>query len=198
MKRPIATAIAALIVVLGLGILFAIAQRHRVVAESVVIEAPLEDVWAYIGDSRNAQQWSVFFHHITPLPGTPPDGTVGAVRRCFRRADETGINWDEELIALAPLGHRKIHVFNLREFRAPRATETQFLTTQTYKRLGPKRTQVTFSGWLHRRDDALQHALFGLSSPEAARVFRLNLENIKAAVEQRPRPHPWEGQNILD
>jgi hypothetical protein len=196
MRRGIFIAAPSLAVVLA--ILFAVAQRRCVVAESVVIETPVEDAWAYIGDSRNAWQWSVFFSHITPLPGTPPDGTVGAVRRCFRRPDETGITWDEELIGAVPFQRREIRVFSLRGFRAPRATETELRTTQSYERLGARRTRVTFSGRLHHPDDPLQRATFWLSHWEAARIFRVNLENIKAALEQRARPHPWEAKSPFD
>lgn len=196
MRRRSVIAVASLLV--ALATLFAFSQRRCVVAESVVIEAPVEDAWAYIGDSRNARQWSVFFSHITPLPGTPPDGTVGAVRRCFRRPDETGITWDEELIEAVPFQRREIRVFGLRGFRAPRAAETELRTTQSYERLGPRRTRVTFSGRLDHPDDALQRMAFWLSHWEAARVFSVNLENIKAAVERRARPHPWEAKSPFD
>jgi Polyketide cyclase / dehydrase and lipid transport len=190
--------IAAVTLLAALGVLFALSQRRCVVAESVVIEAPCEDAWTYIGNSSNARQWSVFFSHITPLAGTPPDGTVGAVRRCFRRPDEAGITWDEELVEVVPLERRTIHVFNLRGFRAPRAVGTEFVTTQTYERLDPRQTRVTFSCWLDRPKDAIQRVIFWKSHWETARIFRVNLENIKAAVEHRTPPHTWEAKSVFD
>ena len=190
--------LAALSLLIAAGILFAYAQHRCVVAESVVIEAPREDAWTYIGNSGNARQWSVFFSHITPLAGSPPDGTVGNVRRCFRRPDETGITWDEELVEVLPLERRTIHVFNLRGFRAPGAKETQFITTQTYERLAPRQTRVTFRCWLDRPNDAIHRVIFWKSHWETARIFRVNLENIKAAVEHRALPHRWEAKSMFD
>jgi len=196
MNRPLA--IGSLSLLVALGVLFAFAQRRCVVAETVVIDAPSEDAWAYIGDSGNARQWSVFFSHITPLAGTPPDGTVGSVRRCFRRPDESGITWDEELTEVVPLERRTIRVFNLRGFRVPGAKATQFITAQTYVRLGPRRTRVTFSCWLDRPNDALHRVIFWKSHWETAHIFRVNLANIKAAVEHRTLPHAWEPKSVFD
>src|SRR3712207_6593650 len=77
--------------------------RHR-----VRINAPVEAVWEYGSDSRRANEWSVYFDHITPVEGDghPPDGTIGAFRICYRNVDESGPRWSETTEAAEPLRHR--------------------------------------------------------------------------------------------
>ena len=179
--------------------------RH---AESIEIEAPLEDVWTYAGDSRRATEWSVYFDHITPLPESPvPDGQVGSLRRCYRRADETGIVWDEEVVAVVPGRYREIRTYALRHFRSlmqPVAAISAYRVAQHYDQLGPERTRLTFSTALARPNLVLARWAFRLFARDVVRVFRLNLENIKAAVEAAHRGtayrrrhsyesvHPWD------
>ena len=174
----------------------------------IEIDAPLETVWAYAGDSRRAAEWSVYFDHISPLAGSPvPDGQPGALRRCFRRADETGVTWDEEVVALIPWRYREIRTFALRGFRPfvqALAGGTQYRVCQHYDALGPGRTRLTFSTALRRPAVAPARWLFGTVADEVVRIFRLNLENIGAAVEAahrgRPyvRPHPYEPAHRWD
>jgi hypothetical protein len=175
---------------------------------SVTIEAPVEAVWAYVGDSGRAGEWSVYFHHIAPLAASPaPDGAVGALRRCFRRADETGARWDEEVVALDPLRFRAIRTFALRGFRrrvqwlAPGAA---FRVEQHYEPLGPEQTRLTFATVLRRPAVPPLTWVFARFAPEVLSVFRVNLANIKAAVEARRRgdpyrrPHPYEPTHPWD
>ena len=177
-------------------------------AHAVEIAAPLDDVWAYVGDSGRAGEWSVYFDHIAPLPESPvPDGRVGALRRCYRRADETGVTWDEEVVALDPMRYREIRTYDLRGFRPvlqAGATFTEYCVGQHYEALGPERTRLTFSTDLRRPDLGLARWAFGRTAPEVVRIFRLNLENIQAAVEAAhrgepyDRPHPYEPTNPND
>jgi len=178
-------------------------------AHAVEIAAPVEAVWAYVGDSGRADEWSVYFDHISPLPESPvPDGRVGALRRCFRRADETGVWWDEEVVALRPQTHREIRTYALRGFRWPLqvlAGRVTYRVGQDYEALGPERTRLTFSTELRSPDVAPARWLFGrLLAGEVVRIFRLNLENIRAAVEAAhravpyDRPHPYEPANDWD
>mgnify|MGYP000754414534 CR=1 FL=1 len=179
--------------------------RH---AETMEIQAPLEDVWTYAGDSLRATEWSVYFDHISLLPGSPvPDGQVGALRRCYRRADESGVTWDEEVVALAPMAYREIRTYALRGFR-PLMQDvvgwTQYRVAQNYEALGAERSRLTFSTDLLRPGLPPARWLFGAFADEVVRTFRLNLENIAAAIEadQRGeayvRPHPYEPSHSWD
>lgn len=47
------------------------------VSEHVDINAPVADVWEYVSNSYNTREWSVYFHHISPLPG------MFGVRNCI-------------------------------------------------------------------------------------------------------------------
>lgn len=182
-------------------------------AHSVVIQAPLDAVWEYVSDSTSATDWSVYFHHIAPLPESPePDGRVGSLRRCFRRADGTGVRWDEEVtIVETPdadgAARREIRTYALRGFRrhlAPLAARTEYRVEQRFTALSESTTRLTFSTDLHRPNLRLARALFGPFGRETVRVFRLNLQNIAAAVEAKlsdrapNRPHPYEAIHPWD
>ncbi|HEV2132411.1 MAG TPA: SRPBCC family protein, partial [Longimicrobiaceae bacterium] len=193
----------ALFLTLLLGVALAVLvvelRRPIEIAESVTIEAPVEEVWSYLGDSGNARQWSVFFHHIAPLDSL--DGRLGAERRCFRNPDRSGIRWDETVIALVPHRERRIHVYNLAGFALPRADRSEFETRQLYERPSPGTTRLTFTAELREPRDLLTRLLFRLTRSETERIFRRNLANIKAAVEQKDaykRLHDWEPTNFVD
>jgi len=179
--------------------------RH---AYGVEIDAPLEAVWAYAGDSGNATEWSVYFDHISPLPESPvPDGQIGALRRCYRRADETGVTWDEEVVALAPMSYREIRTYALHGFR-PLMQDvvgwTQYRVAQHYEALDAEWSRLTFSTDVLRPGLPPARWLFGAFADEVIRIFRLNLENIAAAIEAEQRGevyvrlHPYEPVHSWD
>ena len=176
-------------------------------AERVEVDAPLDALWAYAGNSLLATDWSVYFHHISPLPESPvPDGQIGSLRRCYRREDETGPTWDEEVTALVPKRYREIRTYALRNFRwvGLAARQTEYRVGQHYESLGPERSRLTFSTELIRPRSVLAKGAFALFARETVRIFRVNLENIAAAVEAdyrgEPyrRPHPYEPSHPLD
>jgi hypothetical protein len=187
----------------------------------ITIRAPLQAVWDYAGDSAQATAWSVYFHHITAQPNDaegrpyPPDGAVDSVRVCYRRADETGVRWDEQVTALEPEGrarHRRIRTYNLRGLGGLPgwiAPYTAYRVEQHYHRAPParradgeRRTVLAFRTRLARPGWAAARLLFRLFFlPEVKRIFALNLENMKAAIEagqpyerlHRYEPsHSWE------
>ena len=175
---------------------------------TVAIEAPVEAVWAYVGDSRRAAEWSVYFDHIAPLDESPaPDGAVGSLRRCYRRADRRGARWDEEVVAREPLRYRQIRTYALRGFRPVAqglSTGAEFRVEQHYEADGPDRTRLTFATALSRPALPAAAWVFGRFASEVVRVFALNLENIKAAVEAQERgvpyrrPHAYEPAHVWD
>jgi hypothetical protein len=182
---------------------------------TVSIAAPIDSVWRYVGNSANAREWSVYFHHITPLDTSrtgvplPPDGTIGSVRVCYRRADETGPTWDEVVTGLDSTGterHRRIRTYRLRGFGGMQgwlARRTEYSVTQIYQERGDS-TALTFRTQLLRPDNDVMRWAFAREADEVVRVFRLNLENIKAALEARQhgaryvRLHPYLIEHALN
>jgi hypothetical protein len=177
-------------------------------AHAVDIEAPLDAVWTYAGDSGRATEWSVYFDHIAPLPESPvPDGAVGALRRCYRRADQRGVTWDEEVTAVELHRFRAIRTYALRGFHPlvqPAAGRTEYRVAQHYEALRPERTRLTFSTALAQPDVAPARWLFARTASDVVRIFRLNLENLQAAVETAHqgeayvRPHAYEPAHPMD
>jgi uncharacterized protein YndB with AHSA1/START domain len=160
---------------------------------SVEIDAPVEAVWAYVGDSTLATEWSVYFHHITPLGGG--DGRVGALRRCFRRADEKGVRWDETVEEIVPLRLRRLKTFNVRGRRAPGSNVGEFDVWQIYEPLGPNRTRLTFATAPVAGSKRVTRFYFRAARGRTTRIFRENLENIAHAIEQGAayqRIHPFD------
>lgn len=170
------------------------------VSHTVTINKNIKDVWTYASDSTKANEWSVYFSHISPLPGVN-DGKVGSLRRCFRRSNETGPRWDEEVVELKPKKYRQIRTFNLKNFNADILKLAQFKVHQRYEFVDENTTKLTFASSLMGpwRLDLILALL--PSMKESKRIFKLNLENIKAAIEQGDdykRPHPYEPKNQFD
>jgi hypothetical protein len=172
---------------------------RRAFSRSIEIEAPIEELWAYLSDSGLATEWSSYFDHIRPLAGTAPDGTPGSVRRCFRNRDERGPQWDEMTALVEPRKRRLIHSFNFFGYRPSfwtRSSET--LVEQRYEGLAPARSRLTFSTIAVPSSPWISRVLLALSEPETVRYFEINLRNIKTALESRRagkpyvRPHAWE------
>jgi hypothetical protein len=176
-------------------------------SESIVIEAPVDAVWSYVSASENAAEWSVYFHHISPLPGGVRDGEVGSIRRCFRSAAEMeDIWWDELVLEVRPQRYRRILSFNAHGLNPPILNTGEFYVHQKYEYLDSARTRLTFSAEQIRPSDPLLKARFYSARRAGKTMFRLNLENIRSAVEarhqQRPfvRLHPYlpPGRHKLD
>ncbi len=179
-------------------------QRHILTTYSVEINAPVEEVWNFLSDNRNANGWSVIFDHIEPMADSPvPEGEIGALRRCYRNADEQGFFWDEKTLTTEPYTYRSLRTSNISNTSWDFFERYQFTAHQTYEDLGDNKTRLTFGGDL---DDYTQYTfdelfIFWATQFEVERVFKLNLENIKAMVEQKQdyvRPHPWEERSPFD
>ena len=63
-------------------------MQAAVYERAVTIRAPLGAVWAYVGESARAAEWSVYFDHIAPLPTSPVNwsttAATAAVPLCVR------------------------------------------------------------------------------------------------------------------
>ncbi len=166
-------------------------------SHSIVIDAPVQSVWEYIGDSGNAAEWSVFFERIKPLPGVK-DGKTGALRRCFRASDDPGaIWWDEITLETRTMEYRRILAFNAHNFADPKMNHGEYYVFQHFEELHPGRTKLTF-GHKQLKPTGIRDRLGFLGAArEGSRIIRENLENIKEAIESRhqgrpyQRPHPY-------
>ncbi len=57
---------------------------YKLVKCTITIDAPVDSVFVFLGNSDNASRWSVYVDHITTLNSDSfADGTVGCRRRCF-------------------------------------------------------------------------------------------------------------------
>jgi hypothetical protein len=164
---------------------------NKSVSETVLIEASLNEVWDYVSDSTRANEWSVFFDHISPLPGKFPDGEVGSFRRCFRMANESGARWDELTIQVRPKESRKIVTFNLFGFGFERLLKGNYMfVRQLYRQTDKGHTELTFQTIASPENNLASKFAFHISRKQTTRIFRENLENIKSVLEGYPRPYP--------
>lgn len=161
------------------------------VSESIVINAPVEVVWNYGSDSTRAADWSVFFSHITPLPGIA-DGNVGAKRRCFRNADESGEYWDEIAISSVKYEFRQIITYNLTNFKPNfLARGGHMYVRQYYRAIDENSTEMTFQTQYPANANWKTKLSSRITKKKTAKIFKENLENIKANIEGYPRVHAW-------
>lgn len=180
------------------------AQRHVVTTYSIEIDAPVEEVWNFLSDNRNANGWSVIFDHISPMASSPvTEGKIGALRRCYRNANKEGFFWDERTLTTEPYSYRSLRTYNISNTSWDFFENYQFTAHQTYEKLGKNKTLLTFSGDLddYNKYSISERFVFWITQYEGERVFRLNLENIKAMLEQKQayeRPHLWEKNSPFD
>lgn len=150
---------------------------------SIIINAPKEKVFAYLGNSSNASEWSSFVHHITP---TDPleDGKVGSVRRCFKEEDESGIWWDEltTQVQTTPLMYRELSLYNLNNF--PMTTSDLF-TRQIYESIQNNQTKLTFGLYKDIDKTNIWDIIkMKFSGRTISDIFEKNLQNIKTINEK--------------
>lgn len=155
---------------------------YKALVEEIEINAPSSAVYAYLGNSSNAAKWSVFVNHIVPLnTDEVPDGKPGSFRRCFQNKDETGMIWDEEITVADPAKRRQLTIFNMKNF--PIMTDG-LATEQLYDSLGPTKTRLRFTLFFKDVKPGLMDELkMYVAAWEVSRIYRANLQNIKANVE---------------
>lgn len=151
---------------------------------SVIINAPVEDVFAYLGNSDNAKNWSVFVDHINTLNADEvADGAVGSLRRCFVNADETGTHWDEETVEVILNEKRRLTIFNMQGF--PMSAEN-LATEQLYKALEENQCELTFTVFFTSDSPGLFDQLkMYFAAYRIKSIFKGNMENIKRDVEDK-------------
>jgi len=157
---------------------------YKLVKESVVIKAPVSQVYQYLGNSENARQWSTYLHHITPLNDQKiPDGKVGSIRRCFVYQNEKGQRWDEEVLSVSPNHHRQISCYNFIDFEVSAGLLN---TEQLYEETVDGHCLLSFTLFLSPEESPswIKYLKMYFGSYIVARVFQKNLENIKRLNEE--------------
>lgn len=153
---------------------------YRLLKADVDIRAACARVHGYLANSANASNWSIYVDHIVPLNvDKVPDGAEGSIRRSFRRADESGLRWDEYFEMVEPL-RRRLLIYNVHG--APR-TDGELLTEQIYEPLPDLGCRLSFTLFF-REDPSLRDAiLMRLAAHEIGRIFRRNIANVKQLNE---------------
>ncbi len=155
---------------------------YKLIKKSVVINAPAAQVYAYLGNSDNAQKWSVFVDHITTLNSdSVPDGQKGSVRRCFVNDDEQGKRWDEEIMVVEPNQRRQLTCYNYAGFDM---TAGDLRTEQLYEAPEDGKCLLSFTLFFPEENDTLLNSLrMYYKAYDIAAVFEKNLGNIKKLNE---------------
>ncbi len=158
------------------------------------IRKPLREVWSYASNSGNAVDWSVYFHHISPLPGPIEDGKVGSLRRCYRYENEKGVFWDEEVLSIAPEQSRLILSFNFKGYYRENISYTTYVL-QSYIKIDDRTTRLRFQTMPTAAMTLVDRFIYYFSKKQVEDIFKMNLENIKNQIESNSRIHKHDSVN---
>lgn len=138
---------------------------------SIEMDASSEYVFNYLGNSNNANKWSVFVDSIAVLnPFEFNDGDIGSIRRCYVR--NSNKKWDEEIAEITSNQHRLLRCFNYQNFKA---NPPHLFTEQSYQDTGNNKCLVTFTIIMNEKPTIIQR----LGVIKTQSIFRKNLKNIK-------------------
>jgi len=152
----------------------------RAIQVTTRINVPASKVYAYLGNSANAANWSSFVDHITPLNSeTVADGAKGSFRRCFVSADETGGKWDEEILLSEPNIRRRLSIFNIHDL----PMQAPFLATEQLYSEQDGVTTLSFTLFFLQDPGFTDKAKMYLSAFRINSIFKNNLNNIKKILE---------------
>lgn len=157
-------------------------MEGRSIRCKVEINAPVEVVFAYLGNSDNARTWSVFVDHIVPLNADSiADGLPGSRRRAYCTEDEQGRRWDELITIVEPNQRRQLVVYDFVDFPV---TAEGLATEQLYKVLSPEKTEVTFTVFYKDHEPTWMERLkTHFASYTIESIFEQNLDNIRKDIE---------------
>lgn len=180
-----------LLLLFGVVFIFTPYRKHsdiydgsRFISNEILINAPAGKVYQYLGDSDNASTWSVFVDHIIPLNADSiPDGQVGSRRRCYKNADQKGLQWDETILINETNKRRRISCYNLKGF--PMVADN-IATEQIYTPTGDDRTNLEFTVFYLREPDQWTFFKTIIGGWYIKYIFYRNMENIKKEVENLP------------
>ncbi|MFT5818905.1 MAG: hypothetical protein ACI8ZM_000126 [Crocinitomix sp.] len=157
---------------------------YRSVEYSVEIDAPVETVFNYLGNSNHAEDWSSYIDHISSLNSAVyQDGEKGSLRRCFKNANEDGIFWDEEILEVIANKKRVLSIYNMQGFAAPiNGLETE----QIYEVISPDKTRLTFSLFFAGHSASwFENFKMHMASYTIYARFRDNLEKVSEIVSNK-------------
>ena len=156
--------------------------NEQVVSYEIIINRSPEQVFDYLGDSKNAETWSTYVKTIETLnPNEYADGAKGSRRRCFCKDNVAGEHWDEEILSVEANKSRQLSIYNLVDF----PVELQGLTTwQRYEDWGEGATKLTFTLNVPTEDLGLWGRIkYRFAAYYVSDIFKNNLHNIKKDVE---------------
>lgn len=156
--------------------------NQKLIRNEIIIDAPLQSVYDFLGNSGNTPKWSVYVDHITPLnPDEHKDGTVGSRRRCYCYADEKGRRWDELITEVIPLKKRQLIIYNMVDF----PLEAEGLATeQNYEQIDANTCKLTFLVFYKDNKPAFTETIKTyFAAYFISDIFEKNMENIKREVE---------------
>ncbi|MFT5780133.1 MAG: hypothetical protein ACI837_003094 [Crocinitomicaceae bacterium] len=191
LKRAAVVILTTIVLVTAGVIIFSPYHKHgstdyRTLEFSIEIDAPVDSVYAYLGDSDNAEDWSIYVDHISALNSNEcADGAVGAKRRCFQEANEEGIIWDEQVVEVIPSRKRRLTIYNLKGFSVQ---ANGLETEQIYEVISPNKTRLTFTVFYgDHNPSAIESLKMYYASYEMYRIFKGNLERVKFLVEEKEK-----------
>lgn len=193
-RDRVGLALALALLLLAGAIVFSPYRRHdgraeRLIRRTVEIAAPCAVVFEYLGNSANASDWSVFVDHIVPLnTDSVPDGARGSIRRSFRRADETGMRWDEYFVEVEAEWRRLLRIYDVRNVtiraRAP------LLTEQIYEPLAADRCRLSFTLFFEGEPTFGDRVAMTFVAYRLGSIFASNIANVKRIVEAGAEARP--------
>lgn len=188
---------------------------------TVVIDASIDDVWAYNAKNEHARDWSTYFYKIVSCPEADcpwnaklDQSDIGFTRRCFRYENGEGTFWDETTTKIEKKEgeyYKQIRAYNFNEFMSifNYNEKGEFLVEQYYKKLGENKTSLTFrSGYIKQEELAKKTSDFDyfmwrqifhfITKRSVENTFKWNLINIKAHIEEGDkykRIHPYSADD---
>lgn len=156
--------------------------NYKLVVHSMEINAPADSIYSFLGKSSNASKWSVFVNHIIPLNSNEvPDGRVGCKRRCFKFADEKGLQWDEEIRVADLNKRRRLTIYNMVDFDMK---AEGLATEQIYDAISPNITKLSFTlFYINNNPSLLDLFKTYFSAYEIKSIYEKNITNIKNIIE---------------
>ena len=153
-------------------------QDYKSVKENILIKAPVEKVYSYLGNSKNAREWSVYIDHINTLNSDQiADGEQGSIRQCFVNEDEKGKRWYEETLFTELNTRRRLSCYKFIDFEITAGT---LYTEQVYEETKDGHCLLSFTLFIPPGESTFWKRLkIYYGAYEVARVFEKNLKNIK-------------------
>lgn len=155
------------------------------IKNTILIHAPVHEVYAYLGNSSNASKWSVFVSKIYPLNSdVVQDGTKGSIRRCLVRDSYLeNAFWDEVITKVIPNKKRQLSIYNLNHFPVE---ANGLLTEQQYESIDEHTTLLTFTLFYDKESIPLWDNLkTHFAAYQIEDIFIRNMENIKNEIENQ-------------